>query len=491
MSDRSVRTYGGWRRSRGIGLFGLEQFQTVLVLAALTALLITVSVALPALIVVGPIAAIVLVLAIARWDGVTLVSMGRQRMRWLLGTSKGHHRYAGGLAGNGQHPWELPGVLAATHVVTASDASGEFGVVHHRRLGTLTVALDVAASAPWLVDDDQVDSWVANWGSWLAGLGHVPALSWVNVIVDTAPASGTRLADYVSTRMAPTAPAAARHLLSKLVAAAPSTAADVSTWVALTFDPSMFLSKPKNLEDSIAEVVQLLPGLQDALGGCGVSVLSRMDAAQLAGIVRAAFDPAARGAVTRALEDGSDRKDLSWQAAGPVAAEETWDYYRHESARSVSWYWHEAPRHNVTAYVLARLMAPSRHPKRVSLMYRPFTAAEAAKTVEREVNAADFRDALRAAQRRDEKARDRADRDRANRAAYEEAAGAGLGLTSMVVTTTVTSESDLPHAVAEVETLAEASKLLMRRAWGGNAALFAATLPLGICPPVLARTWPN
>ena len=43
-ADEQVRTYGGWRRSRGMGLMGLGSAQTLVVLIALTTLIISVSV---------------------------------------------------------------------------------------------------------------------------------------------------------------------------------------------------------------------------------------------------------------------------------------------------------------------------------------------------------------------------------------------------------------------------------------------------------------
>jgi hypothetical protein len=79
------------------------------------------------------------------------------------------------------------------------------------------------------------------------------------------------------------------------------------------------------------------------------------------------------------------------QRGGPVGAEEEPRCYRHDSGISISWAWSQAPRQNVTADVLARLVAPGRHLKRVSLQYRPFSAAEATRVLEAEVNAAQFR----------------------------------------------------------------------------------------------------
>ena len=107
------------------------------------------------------------------------------------------------------------------------------------------------------------------------------------------------------------------------------------------------------------------------------------------------------------------------------------------------------------------------------------------------VNAAAFRDALRAAQKRDENARDRADKERALRAAREEAAGAGVGLMSMFVTVTVLDEDELGRAVADIESRAEVAKIRLRRLWASQAAGFATTLPCGLCPPQLATQWPR
>ena len=50
---------------------------------------------------------------------------------------------------------------------------------------------------------------------------------------------------------------------------------------------------------AVTETGRTLPGLEYALGGCGVTVLGRATAAGIAGVVRTAFDPAVRGEVNR------------------------------------------------------------------------------------------------------------------------------------------------------------------------------------------------
>ena len=316
----------------------------------------------------------------------------------------------------------------------------------------------------------------------------------VTVTIDTAPEPGTSLADSVAAALDPASPLAARQIMAQLAASAPAAAADVDTRVSISFDPRLSPAAPAGLTAAAAEVGRTMHGLESALGTCGVTVLGRASAAELAGIVRTAFDPAARGEVNRILappQPAPPAQELSWADAGPVGAEEEAGCYRHDSGISVTWAWSEAPRQNVTADVLARLVAPGRHPKRVSLQYRPFPAAEATRVLESEVNAAQFRAVYKRRTGRDETARDSYDQARARQAAAEEAAGAGVCLVSLYVTVTVTSDAELPRAAAETEAAAESSKIRLRRMTYSQAAGWAATLPCGICPAELARRMPR
>jgi hypothetical protein len=346
-----------------------------------------------------------------------------------------------------------------------------------------------------LADPDECAAWIASWGAFLASLGHHPHLHHVAVTVDTAPDPGTRLADHIAARILPNAPAAAVALLRQLVDTAPAAAADVDTRVSITFiTPTRHSDAPEQTTQALDDIARTLPGLCDALGLCGLSVLGPATAADLIGIVRTAYDPAMRGDVDRLLRvrGGTHLAQwLDWDSAGPVAAQEHLDRYEHDSGVSVSFAWHEAPRQHVHADVLARLLAPGPYPKRVSLLYRPLPAGEAARTVEREVNAAAFRAAYRHTQRRDETARDSTDRHRAQRAAVEEATGAGVGFASIFATVTVTDPDTLPRAVADIEARADMARIRLRRLYASQHTGFATTLPLGVFPPQLARTWPH
>lgn len=488
----TVRTYGGWRRARGMGLFGLGPLASAVAVGGVLAVILCASYSLSLAGIVAIPVALVIATTMARWDGVPLSHAIVERVRWASAVLHGYNTWIGGVVVEHPRAWQLPGVLAPTELVTAEDGlGGEYGLVWDRRAGTLTATLRCAATSTWLANRADADTWVANWGAWLASLGHLPAIRWVSVTIDTAPDPGSTLADHVGTRIDPSSPAAARQLMADLVRRSPAAAAEVDTRVSVTFDPAASPARPKDLPTAAAEFGLLLHGLGSALGACGVTVLGRASAAELAGIVRVAFDPAARGEVSRALQAGDPMRLLTWGNAGPVAAEESWDRYRHDTGISVTWAMHEAPRQAVHSDVLARLVAPGLFPKRVTLQYRPLSAGAAARTLESEVNAASFRAEVGRRQGRDATARDLADQDRARRAANEEAMGAGVCLVSMYATVTVTDEDHLPTAVADMEARAETAKLRMRRTYRSQAAAFATTLPCGICPPTLSRRWPR
>lgn len=487
------RTYGGWRRRRGIGIGSLDGRQSAVVLIAVGVVVISSAISLTlAAVMLLPAAAAVGV-SLAHWDGVWAVDAALARFRFARASRAGQTSYRAGVVVDHPRAWQLPGSLASSRCITVEDGrGGHYALVWDRRTGLLTATLRVAATGTTLAGGGDADTWVANWGAWLASLGDEPTVVWVAVTVDTAPDVGESLRDKIEAQIDPHASAAAQLMLRELIAASPALAADVDTRVSITFDTSKAATRPDGLLDAAAEVSRSLAGLENSLGSCGMSVLGRANSVDVAAAVRTAFDPAARGTVKTVL-DGlatgqADPEDLlSWADAGPTAAIERWADYTHDSGTSITWALRDAPRQQVTSAVLGRLTAPGQWPRRVTMTYQVFSTEEASKVVEAERNAASFRSAYRQRTKRDETARDHEDRDRATRAALEESQGAGVVLWSTYVTTTVTDPAELPAAAADVEQRAGTAKLRLRRMFGSQAAGFAATLPLGVYPPVLAR----
>lgn len=489
------RTYGGWRRRRPAGLLGLGPAGTLVLLAAVAGVLATVSVSPRAALFIAPPVLAGCGLSLTRVGGIPIATAVMIRVRWWRAVRRNWASYRAGTTQAWPAAVQMPGVLASTMLLSAEDGyGGRPGMIWDRHTGRLTATIKVTPASPWLADTDTADGWVAGWGAWLASLGYQPAIPWVSVTVETAPEPGTQLADQVAAAASPHAPEAARQIMAAVAAAAPQATASVATRISVTFDPRADPSRPGDLTAAAAAFTRTLHGMLPGLGACGLAVDGLATAAELAGIVRGAYDPGARGEIgllLAAARAGHDTMPLTWLDAGPVGAEEMTGHYWHDSGISVTWAWQEPPRQNVTSAVLARLAGPGPHVKRLTLQYRPLPAAAAARMIESEVNAAGFRDAYKRKTGRDATARDTYDAARAAQAAAEEASGAGVVLIGCFVTVTVPDLAALPAAVSATEAGADASRIRLRRMWGSQAAGFAVTLPCGICPAELSRRWPR
>ncbi|MGQ0625606.1 MAG: SCO6880 family protein [Sporichthyaceae bacterium] len=481
----SVRTYGGWRRTRGIGLGGLDSRSTVVVVGSLAVVTVLVATAgVGAALVAAVPAALAGALCIWRRDGVALLDYTTAAARFRVARSRGETSYRGHAVLPWPHAGALPGVLASCELLDVEVPGQErAGLVWDRRTGLMSGTVLLSTGGTLLSDAGTADAYVASWSATLAAFAEVPAIRWAAVTVDITPDGGHSLRQDVAARMDPTAPPLAQHILTELVAGAPARSARVSTRMTLTVDPTLTGDRIEEVADGSAATVRVLRGLD--LAACGAEVVRMATAADLARMVRTAYDPHLRSVSAQDWAAGWDAQGepAGWAMAGPSGAEEEVDCYRHEDVVSVSWSLLEAPRQRVAHNVLLRLLSPGRFPRRVTVLYRVLGREEAGALLEREQTASDARTAYRAKTRRDESARERADRALAHGNADEEAAGAGLVQFSLFVTTTVADPRDLAAARAEVENAAGASRITLRAARFSQASAFAVGLPTGVYPP--------
>lgn len=488
-----MRTYGGWRPRRGFGIGTLTEAQTAVtaacVLGPLCVWIVVAGVGLP-LWVMAPVvgvAAVVAVLTLVphRTHGTSLggalVMWGRTR----TARRKGFTEWETGVFTRHPRRHELPGVLAPIVPLSTRDGLGQpYGLLWDRRTGRLTASVRVAPVGTVLADPERTDAWIGAFAAWQASLGYEPTVEWVSIVVESAPSSGTELADYVADRLDPAAPAVARETMIAVADSHRGATADISTRVNFTFQPSRAHPVPQDDAERVAEVSRALAGLERDLPMCGVASMGRATAAHWTHWLRSAYDPAARGELARLAE-----RDhlLAWADAGPVRAETHTDHYWHDSGWSVSWALAALPNQNVTSNILAPLVSPGRYHRRVCITYQPYPADQAADVVTREASGSSFRRQLRRRRGLDDTARDRVDEARAIQAAEEEAQGAGVGLWGLYVTTTVDNPRDLPDAIADVESRARNAKLRLRRCWGWQHVGFAASLGAGVYPPELSK----
>lgn len=488
-----TRMYGGWRPRRGYGLGRLTEAQTavmgavvfapVLVWIVLTTARLPLTV-MPFVLLAAAVAA-VLTLVPHRGHGTSLGGAAVMWARTLTARRRGWTRWASGVFSRHPRANELPGVLAPIVPLSTRDGLGQpYGLLWDRQTDRLTGSIRLAPVGTVLTDQDRTDLWIGAYAAWLARLGEEPTVEWAGIVVESAPSSGTELADYVAARVDPDAPLLARETMAELAESHRGSTADISVRLSLTFQPARAKPVPKDDAERVAEVSRAMSGLEGDLPLCGVALLGRATAADMTHWLRSAYDPAARGEVGRLSEEGHL---LAWADAGPVRAEALYDHLWHDSGWSVSWAMAALPTQLVTSTVLTPLTTPGRFHRRVAICCQPVPAESAADLVNREAAGSSFRRMLRRRRGVDETARDRVDEQRAAKAAEDEAHGAGVGLWTLYVTTTVEDPAMLPDAIADVDSRARMAKLKLRRCWGWQHVGFAASLGLGVYPPELAK----
>lgn len=476
------RTYGNWRRPESAGLLGLGSGGTVLLFVGLFVVLVTLMSGglLQAVAVAAGFGVVLLLLVSRDRHGRNVFARAGARLGWWSARSRGLHLYRSGPLGRtAWGSYQLPGLVAATRLREHSDSYGRrFALLYTPYTKTYSVVIGTEPDGAALVDEDQVDVWVADWGHWLASLADEPGLEAASVTIETAPDSGTRLRREVDLHVAADAPDFARQMLAEVVQRYPAGSSTVKAYVALTFAAALRSGgKPRSPEEMGRELGSRLPGLTAGLQSTGAGAAHPLTAQRLCETIRVAYDPAAAVLIDEAHAQG-ETPELLWGDVGPSAAQASWDGYRHDSALSCTWAMTGAPRGNVQSGVLARLLAPHRDiaRKRVTLLYRPIDSARAAALVEADLRAAEFR----ATSTTKPLARDSLSVRSARATANEEASGAGLVNFGVLVTATVLDPQHEADARAAVANLAATARLRLRPVHGSQDSAFAAALPLGL-----------
>lgn len=477
------RTYGNWRKPTSPGIHGLGMAGTMGLLGGMVLIVISMLISLYlALAVALAVGLALLPLLLRDAHGRNGLQRGTARLAFRSGRRSGKNVYRSGPLGRTPTgTCQLPGLAAQSTLTEAVDAHGRpFALLSVPSVNHHTAVLQCDADGASLVDTDQVDTWVAYWGQWLAALAYEPNLVACSVTIEAAPDPGIRLNREVTGNLDPSAPQLAQDVLREVVQSYPAGSATLTTRVALTYSGAARPGQKRRDAQGVATEIGLrLPGLASNLSMTGAGPAAPMTAAELTEAVRVAYDPSVAVLIEEAR--GAGGTGITWNDAGPVATEEAWDHYRHDGAFSVTWSMSEAPRGEVFSNVLTSLLLP--HPdisrKRVTLLYRPHDPATAARVVER-----DRRDSLfKAQQGKVEQARDSVAVRAAEQAAREEATGAGVVRFGMLVTATVTQREDIERAAAAISNISAPARVTLRRVYGAQASAFAAALPLGIVVP--------
>ena len=484
-----IRTYGNFRRPTTAGLMGLGSWGTGMLFGGLilVVLIVMISGLLWGAVAFTIMAGVLASVAVRDQHGSSILDRTTRRIAHRAAVRRGAHLYRSGPLG--VTPWgtcQLPGLAAPLRLSEHHDAYGRpFALVGSPATGTYTVVIACEPDGAALVDQPQIDSWVADWGHWLANLGEEPGVEACSVTIETAPDSGHRLAHEVHQAIDPHAPVFARTVLQEIVDTYPAGSSTIHAWIAVTLTATSSSGRRRTRDDVGRDLAARLPGLTGTLASTGAGAARLVDAGELRDIVRTAYDPGIADLIAGAHAT-SQPVDLDWTDVGPAAHQADWDTYRHDSGWSVTWQMSSPPRGNVQSSILARLLAP--HPavdrKRVTLLYRPINPGIAAAMVEADLRAATFR----ATSTDRPTARSVMDTRSAEATAAEEATGAGLVNFGALITATVTNPDRLPEARAAIDMLTATARLRIRPCYGAQDSGFAAALPLGLVLPKLVSS---
>lgn len=391
---------------------------------------------------------------------------------WRTRRRGGHVLSQGPYGQVGYGDYRLPGLLADSTLEDWEDSYGRrFSVLHVPGDNSSAVTLQADPNGGDLLDHDEIEQMVGNFGVWLGGLGSEADLIGAAVTVENLPDDGTGLQREVQASTRADAHPLASGVLAEIVRSYPTGASKLRAYVALTFNRGN--RKP---EDVGRELRTRMPGLTAALTGTGAGAVRPASADKLCEIARTAYDPASARQFTAARATGHPLR-IPWTEAGPMHGEEARAHYATDSALHRTYVLAEPPRGLVTDQILARLLSP--HPdiehKRVTMLYRGLRPEATARIVD-----SDVRNSETAVRNAPKSARAKARQKAAERTAAEEAQGAGLVMYSMLITVTVTDPTKLDEACTTLENLAAACRLTVRPLYGGQAMGFAACLPFGV-----------
>ncbi|WP_193614284.1 SCO6880 family protein [Nocardioides lijunqiniae] len=476
-----TRTYGNWVEQKGVGIAGAGLVGTAVLIGGLVVIMM-------AMLIAGPIGAVVVGAVVAVAFLATGTPLGTKTVRrygYRRARRAREHQFRSGVFTRNSNPAiRLPGLLGRTSLLEKTDAFGAPFVVikNPSRGGMYTIVAKCVADGPWMQDQEQLDAWVAGWSRVLTAAGQEPGLIGGKAIIDTAPDPGGRLAAAEAARRSPNAPALAAQVMDECVAAYPASSSENVTYVELTFR-ARDLDRKGNEDRILSELSRRVPGLMGRLGSAGGGAVTMLTKAELPAIVRVAFDPAAAPFLEQAAIHSPDHPDLAidWSDAGPVAYQDFWDRFVHDSGVSVTWEMFGAPRAAITELSAAALLMPHSDfaRKRVALVFRPKSPEASVKASESDANASMFM----SSQGKKRTTALQKMRVRATEQSREEvAAGAVMVQFSLLVTVTVTSPDGLDQAASTLAARAGTVPLRLRRCYGSQAAGFATTLPAGFVP---------
>jgi len=368
----------GRRSSRGL-LLGFSAARVACIAAAA-------AVFIPSLLVAGIVGTAVtatlwvalLAAAFVPWAGRPIIETAPTAAHFLARRALGQTRYAvrpgkprpvGTLA--------LPGDAAALRWL--SDSASGTVMVHDPHEQTLTAVAHVSHPAYVLLSPGEQSRRVQGWGRALAGLAAAGTCARVQILESAQPDSGRGMSDWWREHQSPDAGQWAVQQYDQLMETKAPAASTHRTLIALSLDlkraSRAIRDAGRGMTGSAVVLAQDMAAFESGLRAAELKLVSWLGPADLAGVVRGAYDPHGWAQ----LDGTGVGQDLA--TAGPVAVEEHWDHLRHDSGFSAVLWISEWPRIDVPPHFLHALEFAPGVRKTISITATPLSTAAAMRDI--------------------------------------------------------------------------------------------------------------
>lgn len=477
-----ARTYGGWHRPKGFGIWIFGPVGTVL--AGVGAVIF---------IFLIPILNIAYAAGFAvLWGGMLFLLVKKNRHgRALLDGVADSWAYrrakrsgsistrGGSLTERGSYP--PPGTLATTRLIDCvTDGGEEFAILRYTKPDLYAICATAEPEGTSLLDPEELDDQVERYGEWLASLADEEGLVQAAVTLETTLDGGPTLTREMKSRESSQAVDLSKRVMGSVLSTYPTQGNAIRAYVSATFEAprgevdedGKKVKRRKVTVETIADhlatrLPDLLEGLQDT-GAGDVALMTGQDFVQA---VRCAWSPDALELYDQLAATGQPRPHTSWNHVGPGHALAHKTYYEHDGYASITY--------EVTGFTSTRLMARALAPilephprimsKRVTFLYEPIDPAMAGIMAEADHNATTGR----IINSPKPSARQAKQVDSSDETRHHEAAGAALMNFAILVQLTVKIE-DLPKARSAIKRLGPTARLHLRSMDSAQDSSFAA-----------------
>ena len=272
----------------------------------------------------------------------------------------------------------LPGDSASMRLHVDEATGGAMIHDPHRR--TLTAVVTVSHPAFVLLDADDRTQRVARWGRVYAALANSATCAAIQVLEATVPDPATGQSEWHAAHgvhYGGWADTQYRALLDQVRLAAGTH----RTTISLSLDMRAAARAIKAAGRGVTGAAEVLRGdmtsLCESLRQAGLRTGQWLGEAELAAVVRSAYDPAV-------LPDPRCDPAANLTHAGPMAVSEHWDCLRHDSAWSTVLWIAEWPRIDVTADFLHPLVFAAGVRRVLSIIARPLPTDAALRQIRKE-----------------------------------------------------------------------------------------------------------